>query len=80
MEGLNEAALGGDDADALGEESNSDEEDAQLARLLESASNMAGRKPGRKGGKRPREDDSDEEEDYYYEDFFGIRGRPGEYI
>jgi len=73
MEGMNEAALGGNDADGLGEESNSDEEDAQLARLLESASDMAGKKQG----KRAREDESEEEEAVFYDDFFGSGTRPG---
>jgi hypothetical protein len=71
MEGLNEAALGEDEA--LEEESNSDEEDAQLARLLESASDIVGKKKQ----KRKREAESDEDEAYFYDDFFGSGPQSG---
>ena len=69
----------GEDAE---EESNSDEEDAELARLLESASGMVGKKvQSAKGRKRQRKADSedeeaDEEEAYFYSDFFGPGGEP----
>ena len=84
FEGLDPRALGpsADQEANLGvdAESNSDEEDAELARLLESASGMAGR-PNQisNGRKRQRIADLDEEEeddgaDYFYAEFFGPGG------
>ncbi len=79
---MNPDALGGasDPDEDLEEESNSDEEDAELARLLESASDMVGKKTGAgTGAKRRRKADSDDENDdedqaYFYSDFFGPGG------
>lgn len=91
MEGLNPNALGPPDQSDKGlqEESNSDEEDAELARLLESASGMAASLPQDGGSrKKKRKFDSDDEitgdggeqQAYYYDDFFGRGGMgPPEY-
>ena len=66
------------------EDGDSDEEDAELARLLESASNMVGRSGVKPSGKRGRagdaENDSDgdpAEADIMYEEFFGKGGQAG---
>ena len=80
MEGLNPGALGSSDEgeQAIEQESNSDEEDAELARLLESASEMVGNLPQATGGKgkkrRLSAQEEGDEEEYFYDDFFGSRG------
>lgn len=78
---MNPDALGGRSDQEEEGESNSDEEDAELARLLENASGMVGKKaPAMNGRKRRRKPDSDdeggdEEEAYFYSDFFGPGGK-----
>lgn len=87
MEGLNPKALGGDsDNDSEEkpegvEESNSDEEDAELARLLEGASSMIGKEAKASSSKQKRkrqgvfEEEAEDEEAYFYADFFGPGGQ-----
>lgn len=76
MLGLNPEALNpsGQMDQGLEIESNSDEEDAELARLLESASASAGLSKGKAKAKFEFDSEEEGEQDYYYSDFFGPGG------
>ena len=67
--------LGEEGSDSgLEPQSDSDEDDAALARLLEEVGGQEGRPHSRKRRRAGLEDEEDEENDIYYTDFFG-RGK-----